>query len=328
VSFQDVGYGQPEEPFRSAEEMVLRKGITMWGASATGKTSFLAALDTALIRGESGWRLRGEDPASTQQLIALTSALVEKGVFPRATVGLGQYNWSLVGRLPAREWHWYGPRRRDVDVVIPMPVVDAFGEFADSDQPAGRAESERFVKYLANSAGIVFFYDPIREAEANGVFRHTFGVLKGLDAQLKPHGRLPHHVAVCITKFDEPRMLEAAWRMGIIDYDTDPPYFPRVREQDAREFFERMCAVSRARAARMVRAHLEMYFEPARIRYFVTSAVGFYVDESGVFNPRDFQQTIPAAIRGGDSRVRGEVQPINVVEPIMWLGSQLMRAVS
>jgi hypothetical protein len=316
----------PPPPLPS-QETVLDKGITMWGASATGKTSFLAALYTALIERRSGWRLRGEDKASIQELVTLTNTLVNKGIFPKATNNLREYNWSLVGRVPSTEWHWYGPRRRSVDVVIPMPVVDAAGEIADADQPAGPSATEQFVESLMKSTGIVFFYDPIREFLHGDAFQHTFGVLAELDGRMKPHGRLPHRVAVCITKFDEQRMLEAARRMGVLDNDLDPPYFPRVMERDAQEFFSRICGVSRTRNARRVLPLLEETFEPANIRYFVTSAIGFYVDPAtGVFDPRDFQQHIPGTVPDEDPRVRGDVQPINVVEPIIWLAEQLAKA--
>jgi hypothetical protein len=209
-----------------------------------------------------------------------------------------------------------------------MPVVDIAGEIADADQPQGPQVTDRFVKNLANSTGIVFFYDPIREYERGDAFQHTFGVLAELDSQMKPNGRLPHYVAVCITKFDEQRMLTAAELMGLTDYDIDPPYFPRVREKDAREFFSRICSVSRTRNAYRVLPLLEETFEPTRIRYFVTSAIGFYVDRStGTFNSQDYQQHIPQATPAATSRIRGDVRPINVVEPITWLGKQLTRAV-
>lgn len=313
------------------QETVLNKGITMWGASATGKTSFLAALHTALIAEQNGWRLRGEDKESTRTLVTLTNTLVNQGGFPKATEQLNEYRWSLVARVPSTDWHWYGPRRRSADIVIPMPVVDVAGEVADAGQPHGAPHplTDRFVDNLANSTGIVFFYDPIREFERGDAFQHTFGVLAELDSQMKPHGRLPHYVAVCITKFDEQRMLTAAQLMGIVDYDVDPPYFPRVLEKDAREFFSRICSVSRTRNAHRVLSLLEATFEPARIRYFVTSSIGFYVDRStGTFNPQDYQQHIPRTTPDENSRIRGDVRPINVVEPIIWLGNQLTRAVA
>lgn len=330
VSFPRAWRPVPEGPqlVPPQQETVLDKGITLWGATATGKTSFLAALYGALFDQQTGWRLRGEDEGSTEKLVSFTDTLVNQGTFPDATVDVEEYHWSLVGRVPSRERQWYGSRRRRSDVVIPLTVVDAAGEVASASKSTRRAVTQRFVTSLANSTGIVFFYDPIREHKFGDAFEHTFGVLAELDSRMKPHGRLPHHVAVCITKFDEPRMLDAANRMGIVDFDIDPPYFPRVMESDAREFFRRVCVVSKTRTARRVLPILEETFEPARIRYFVTSSIGFYVDQStGVFNPRDYQQHIPGATELDRGRVRGDVRPINVTEPIIWLGNQLARVV-
>ena len=56
--------------------------ITMWGAPATGKTTFLAALSIALIRFGSVWCVNGADEASTDMLIRLTTGLATDRCFP------------------------------------------------------------------------------------------------------------------------------------------------------------------------------------------------------------------------------------------------------
>ncbi len=255
---------------------------------------------------------------------------MNQGTVPDATVDVEEYHWSLVGRVPSRERQLVRLATQALGRGDPADRGRRRRRGRERQQVhAPREITQRFVTNLANSTGIVFFYDPIREHKFGDAFEHTFGVLAELDSRLKPHGRLPHYVAVCITKFDEPRMLDAANRMGIVDFDIDPPYFPRVMESDAREFFSRVCVVSKTRTARRVLPILEETFEPARIRYFVTSAIGFYVDQStGVFNPRDYQQHIPGATELDDhGRVRGDVRPINVTEPIIWLGNQLARVV-
>lgn len=316
-------------PPASGSETVLGKGITLWGATATGKTTFLAALYTALLEQNLGWRLRGEDQGSTEALVTLTHTLADEGMFPGGTTGIRNYHWSLVGTVPRaiKEWHWYGLRRWDRNVIIPLELVDAAGEIADAGRVYGREVTQRFVDNLANSTGIVFFFDPIREFEFGDAFQHAFGVLTQLDSKMKSDGKLPHHVAVCVTKFDEQRVFDAATGMRMIDYDDDPPGFPRVPEEDAREFFARLCSVSRTRSAHRVLPLLEQTFDRNKIRFFVTSAIGFYVDRySGTFDPNDYQQHIPPGAAGEEPRVRGVIHPINVVEPIVWLGKQLARA--
>lgn len=315
-------------PEPALEETTLGKGITMWGAPGTGKTTLLAALYTALLDQEMGWWLRGADELSTDVLVTLTNTLAEKGVYPLETKGIKNYRWSLVGTMPGavREWHWYGLRRLDTNVVIPLDLVDAAGEVADTSV-VGREATKRFVDHLESSAGIVFCYDPIREFTEGDTFRHTFGVLAQLDSKMNRRGKLPHHVAVCVTKFDEQRVFNAAARLGMIEYDEAPPCFPRVPGSDAREFFARLCAVSPTNGAARVLQLLERHFEPSRIKFFVTSAIGFYVDRySGVFNPKDYQQHIAQVGEEEEPRVRGMVRPINVVEPIVWLAEKLARA--
>jgi hypothetical protein len=300
----------------------------MWGATATGKTTFLAALYTALLDQNTGWRLRGADQPSTEALVTLTNKLADEGTFPDNTIGIRDYRWSLVGTVPRaiKEWRWDGLHRRDLPVEIPLNLVDAAGEVSDGSKAYGREVTQRFVDNLANSTGIVFFYDPIREFEHGDAFRHTFGVLTQLDSKMASKGKLPHHVAVCVTKFDEQRVFDAATAMRLIDYDDAQPGFPRVPEMDAREFFRRLCAVSRTNTAHRVLPLLEQTFDPSRIRFFVTSAIGFYVNPHiGTFNYRDCQQHIPAAMPDEEPRIRGAVRPINVVEPIVWLGKQLAR---
>jgi len=308
----------------------MNKGITLWGATATGKTSFLAALHTALVdqKTDSDWRLRGEDDPSTQRLVSLTHTLVNERVFPKATTNLQEYSWSLVGTMPRaiQEWHWYGPRRRPKNLVIPLHVVDAQGEVAKANRSQGRDVTRQFIANLENSTGILFFYDPVRDFEVGDAYEHTFGVLTELDSQLKPYGKLPHHVAVCITKFDEHRMLDAAMRMRMVEHDIDPPHFPRVPEADAREFFAKLCRLSKTQTAHRVLPLLEQTFDRSKIRYFVSSAIGFYVDPfTGVFDLRDYQQHIPRTTPDDDPRIRGDIRSINVVEPIIWLGRQLAR---
>ena len=82
-----------------------------------------------------------------------------------------------------------------------LNLVDAAGEIADAGKVYGREVTQQFVDNLANSTGIVFFYDPIREFEHGDAFRHTFGVLAQLDSPdekarkaASPRGGLRHQI--------------------------------------------------------------------------------------------------------------------------------------
>lgn len=298
-------------------------GITMLGAQSTGKTTFLAALQIALLRHpDLGWSLRGDNPGSTQALVSFTSNITDDHVFPHPSTAIENYKWSLEAEIPRAimEWHWWGFRRRDLYARIPLDLVDAPGEFRNA-----RAEFQRYVDNLARSAGIVLFFDPVSEFTRGDAFRNTYAALAQLRGQVQRMGKLRHYVAVCITKFDEIRVLESAQKLKLVEYEPEPPEFPMVLDEDAREFFVRLCRLSRTDTAELLLPLLEQMFYKDRIRFYVTSAIGFYVDQYlGVFDQEDYQNHIPES---GDepNRIRGAIRPINVVEPILWLGRNVAR---
>jgi hypothetical protein len=300
----------------------------MWGPPTSGKTTFLAALSVALLRRRTTWRLVGEDEASTEKLIDLTMGLTQARTFPPATVGIEGYRWALEGRVSRiTRQRPFGRRLREQDVRISLDLVDTPGELAGPNHH-NRAMRADLIETLAHSEAIVLLYDPIREFAYGDAFDHTFGVLSQMSQRMleNPGGRLPHHVAVCITKFDEIRVLATAEKLGLIQYDLDAPGFPRVADEDAREAFEQFCLVSRIGNAEMVPRLLEQKFRPDRIKYFVTSAIGFYVDpRAGVFNPDDYQNHLPDSTEQPGARIRGAIYPINVVEPLLWLSQRLTK---
>ncbi len=295
--------------------------ITMWGPPATGKTTFLAALSIALLQRGSAWRVRGMDQHSTDRLIELTRGLTRERAFPRGTVGIAHYRWALHGRLMRRvkgRWPW--PRRREVDITIRLDLVDSQGELAHMKRRGAQAD---LISNLMNSSAIIFLYDPIREAINDGeAFDHTFGVLQQM-AQLAadfPEGKLPHYVAVCVTKFDEMKVFKTAEELDLLVYDLDPPEFPRVDACDARELFGALLKVQPDGDAGLVLNLLEQNFRPERIKYFITSAIGFYVDaRTGKFNPKNYQNHLYDPDNPRQSRIRGAIHPINVVEPLLWI---------
>ena len=298
-------------------------GITLLGARQTGKTTFLASLQIALLRRkELGWALVSDNEASARALTAFVTDMTDQHMFPAPTDAIENYNWTLEGELaPSREWHWWGFRHRRRFARIPLDLIDAPGEITDSKQIYGEGVSRQFVGNLARSAGIVLFFDPITEFTEGNAFRNMYGVLTLLRAQLRGDGRLPHWVAVCITKFDEIAVYEAARKLRIIDVDPYPPEFPRVPDDDGRKFFERLVTLSKSDSADLVLPLLEQTFNEERIKFFVTSAIGFFVDSRyGVFDPDDYQNHIPRETKDDLDYIRGGIRPINVIEPVLWLG--------
>jgi hypothetical protein len=317
-----------------------RRSIAMWGPPSSGKTTFLAALSIALTRHNHGWRLRGANEASEQVLISMTKELTRDQAFPEATAGIEYYNWVLEGNFSSQRTRWFRRGESGQTVSVGLDLVDATGEITDPER-MGYSVRQELLDDLINSNGIVYIFDPMREFAEGDAFDHTYGMLIQL-ARLKATqpgwtgGRLPHYVAVCVTKFDEVPVYEAARAMNLIVDDPDDPHrFPRVRDDEARDLFVRLCEASGSGNAEMVINALEQYFRPERIKYFVTSAIGFYLNpRKRVFDEEDWQNVLPSEVVGdregssGEKRhppkIRGGVYPINIVEPVIWLCRNIM----
>jgi hypothetical protein len=297
-----------------------KRRITVWGAPSTGKTTFLAALNLALDD-DAGWRVIGGDEASADMLSKFERALVKERVFPEATPRPELYRWELHGSVRRKvRTGRFRSRQEDQPVVIPLELVDAPGGAADPVS-AGAARSRALFENMEESSGLAFFFDPVRELERRDAFEHTNSVINSVSQRmhdrLLPGGLLPHYVAVCVTKFDELPLVTSAQRLGMIDYDARG--VPHVPTEDAREFLMEICKRFGDRSPDRVLGRLERHFDTTRIKYFITSAIGFYVDPgTGRCDMADFQNHIPPA-PGRPAGIRGDVDPINVAEPILWL---------
>lgn len=297
----------------------------MLGASESGKTSFLAALHIALLRRQRlGWSLTGENQASAEAMIKFMNYMTREHRFPPATVGqFEDYLWALRGEVRrVREWRWWGFRYGRRSVRIPLHLVDGPGEAADGTR-MGRDLAQKLLTSLSGSAGIMLFFDPLREFERGDAFQHLYGALMMLRAQAEQE-KLPHHVAVCITKFDAIPIFRSAQALRVLMQDPIDQEFPYVPDHYALEFFENLITMSRSDDASLILPLLNETFYANRIKFFVTSAIGFYVDRpGGMFDGDDYQNHLPSKPL---DRIRGGVYPINVVEPVLWLGRIVAKA--
>jgi hypothetical protein len=305
--------------------------IAMWGATASGKTTFLAALSLALTQSGTGWNVAAADRASTTELINMTAALHSMKSFPDATQGVDYFEWMLNGTV--KETVPRGRFRSETrarPVSVSLSLADAAGE-ASRSANAGSLLQDELVDRLSDSQGIIYIFDPIREFEHGDAFDHTFGMCVQLVARLQANpgldNRLPHYVAVCVTKFDELRVFETARRLGLVStHPLDRYGFPRVHDDDARAFFSQLCDISGSGNGDMILQVLYQHFRPERIKFFVSSAIGFYADpRSGRFDPDDPQNMLPDKQAQRGFRIRGPVRPINVVEPVLWLSERITR---
>jgi energy-coupling factor transporter ATP-binding protein EcfA2 len=322
--------------------------IAILGASASGKTTFLAALSIALARHNDNrkldgrhnetWRLIGTNDASTERLISLTQQLAGRS-FPEPTLGIEQFQWLLIGQVwRAVPRRFLGPKRRKKTAKIALDLADPSGAVAADG--SRHADRDDLIDKLVSSNGIVFLFDPITEFTKGDTFGHTFGIIVELAQRMlnsgeETDGFLPHYVSVCVSKFDEVKVLRTARAANLLTTNSDDQYnFPRVESDDAREFFSYLCQVSKSGTADLALNTIEQYFRPDRIRYFVTSAIGFYINPSANnIDLEDFQNSLsdlsndngkpPSANTRQKPRIRGRIHPINVLEPILWASAQL-----
>lgn len=306
--------------------------IAMWGPPSSGKTTFLMALDTALNRRKYGYTLTADDDASETVMIKATAGLSGRLEFPEGTQKIDYFQWTLYGTRQQKVANGRAPHLSDAPHRIVLKLADPSGELALLDKLAD-PDRRRLIGNLADANAIIFMFDPIREFEKGDAFETTNGLLHQLKRQAASadhgfYGRLPQHVAVCVTKFDEPRVLDTAARLRLLEYDEDDPYrFPRVDECNARRLLTALCSVSGSGNGDLMLNSLDQNFHEDRIKFFVTSAVGFHVNpDTNMFDfndPQNLVKTRAGLTNSTQSRIRGPIHPINIVEPVLWLGDQV-----
>lgn len=298
--------------------------IAMWGPPGSGKTTFLASLSLALLNSGAPWNIIGEDDRSVAFLADHTTALSGSGHFPEATKGIERYQWSL-SRTAEPEPRVNGRRTpSEVSLTLLDPAGGGFG-----DKPfEADVDPQELMLNLARSRGIIFLYDPIREYDSGDSFEHLYRIMSKLAHTLRTTnelvgGRLPHHVAFCVTKFDDLRVFSTAQRLRLLRADPGHPHgFPRIEDDEGvRRLLSELALVSASRTAELVVRSLDQYFHADRVRFFASSSIGFYVDPiRNAVDWDDPQNLKPDPDSGGKrSVVRGPVFPINVIEPVLWL---------
>ncbi|MGW0767580.1 caspase, EACC1-associated type [Streptomyces sp. NPDC002676] len=298
---------EPEPVVDEQQSAPVRIGL--WGAPASGKTTLLAALAHVVgdTQAEYGtWRISGTDRVSEQFLVRHKTGLMNDGQFPSATEAVGQ---PLRFRFTGGQSH---PVNRTVDFVV--EVQDVPGEFFHDRSVA---PDNPVVARLAESDALVYLFDPI-DAASHASADYLFGLIQRLTTHLEETGRvtgryLPHCLAVCVTKFDAPQVFLAARAARWGTQGDDRYRFPRVKDEHARDFLHWAARHFAGNAGRRVCDLIENHFDPARTRYFVTSAIGFHVGPDGVFRSSDFVNT--DALGG----IRSGIRPVNVLEPFIAL---------
>jgi hypothetical protein len=285
--------------------------VTLWGPTASGKTTYLGALNVAVAKASPRWTLTGADAVSTQALIGMTADLVGRGQFPRATADISEYRFVISGTFDAGV--------RSVPAKFDLSIVDPMGEFYS--RASGFAADE-LVDNLERSNGIIFLFDPTREADCQDAYENFHGTAVLLENEMGIHGgeRLPQHVAVCVAKCDDPSVYSYAADNDYLGVDaTDPHGIPQVPEYQAKEFFDALYRKVNHGGGALLSHTIERYFYPDRIRYFSMSSVGFHLDKSGRFNADDYYNIVHE--KNSPGVTRGDILPINVLEPLLWIAA-------
>ena len=305
---------------------VIRMGVV--GGTSSGKTTYLGALTLASLRNTSGqWRVEpwAERAESRELLQSYTKTLRDKkfsaATNDRPKIGCIITPRSVVirSRLLARFLN-HRPILGMLDRIgfhrKPSFILDS------RDYPGGDIESlqegEELWGYLAGCDGIVYFFDPtLRDTEPTSNFdyiKRTLDMLllKAQQNDTLQDGSLPHYLAVCVTKFDAPEVFEALRENGRY---TDPPTNTPDGSQ-AKRCFDFL-------AGDLVYGQIEGAFNSDRVEHFLTSSIGFLTDENGKVDP-DYYGNVIYTAQGGKS-ILGEVVPINVLEPLVWIQERVMK---
>jgi hypothetical protein len=320
----------------------VRRSIGLWGAPGSGKTTFLGALYLAANRSGGNVTIVGENHESTLFLSDSYQQLARERRFPDATQGSTPLSWQVrVGRPgggPAAKGG--APVTFSVDLVdAPGRVHDAVAGRLPDDQdlafpvpePSGSgAQSvisrEEMLDYLASCRGLLLMVDPVQErgAEDTGEYFHgtMLEIAERWTSENRGSDQLPHFVAVCITKFDHPEVYGFARKHSFRTYREDDQYkFPRIHSGDAMEFYRELGRSVGDGEADLICNALRHHFRPERVQFFVTSAIGFYCD--GTRFREDDRDNI-CQEGDGTNTIRGPIYPINVLEPIVWLGRNIV----
>ncbi len=294
-------------PFAPPSDVAKGMRIGLWGASASGKTTFVNALaHVANNTTDYGrWRVMGMDDGERTFLTEGKQRLINEGGFPEATISGSELRFGFAGqRLDGTETHF-------VLHVQDRPGGDFHDRSADMEQVATQ---------LAQCHGFVLLFDPLRERRDSNSADYLFGMLEHITTLLAKSGEtklyLPFEVAVCVTKWDDPGVFMPARAAGWGTQDR-PDGAPRVKDHDAKAYFTWACRYFGADVGQRVDRIIEKYFDPARTCYFVSSSVGFRRYDGERFDARKF-----ANVQG--NRI-SQINPINVIEPFLELERRLRR---
>lgn len=315
--------------------------IGIWGGGGSGKTTFLAALRIALLKyaksTATSWNINGLDEISprSSQFLEENTRQLQSLVFPVATLTAAPttYTYEVNGGYPSdtvrhKVWNWL---TKSGDVQFNLDVFDYPGGYLMT-----RDANDSLWEYLAGCDGLIYLFDPDPKKESKVSESNFAYIQRSLDMMRRVFqrnspdsivgGRLPQHLAFCITKYDDVRVFESLKNRDLIDLDgSDESHPPFISDPErAFEFIADVETVQTVRA----------YFHKDRIKYFGTTSIGFYVDEQTrrvdmrrYSNIKVVQEEYVdeqgQTARREIKSIKSKINPIGVIEPVLWLHRSL-----
>ena len=215
------------------------------------------------------------------------------------------------------------------------------GEAFRDQSEASIEATKAALNHLAASQGLLYLFDPLGEEERHNSIQYLNNTIVNLHARMHRENRLvgpylPQQISVCMTKFDHPRFFQQARKARLVN--SGPDDMPRILDQDAETLFNMICdgkfwgpGDERSRAsAQFIRNEIVARFHPDRIRYFVSSSIGFFKPPgwdpaTGDFGV-DSDNFANVRMVGDKLEIRGAISPINVLEPLISLQQRLSGA--
>lgn len=311
--------------------------IGLWGSARSGKTTFLSAIPIAAMQGannSSNWVVNGLGDVAAATLTEGVDRLTRERRFPPGTEAVDPLTWSFMGEETGDAKgpelsRWWRPAARSAGrsarrVDFALELQDVPGEYYRT----GKVDP-RVVDHLAHSQGLLYLFDPILGAAGDTEsFAFFYTTLQLVASRVRDEGRfhgnrLPHHVSVCVTKFDDPRFFQPAVMTGWVNQEQGGSRLPQIPVAQGPAFFEWMCTKFHGGSAPLIKDALLNFFHPDRIEYFASSAIGFRLNPNGVF---DYSDYVNVEIVNGEPRIRSLPRPVNVLEPLIRLEHRIRRA--
>ncbi|MEW2395224.1 SAV_2336 N-terminal domain-related protein [Streptomyces sp. NPDC046862] len=285
-----------------------RRTIAVLGTAHSGKTTFLAAASLAATAARprlGRWNVIAESEQAEHFLVQQTNALAVVRRFPEATMGPTAFSYVFRAEVTGR--------RRPERVDFALDFCDVGGrEYRRENYGQNRVLDA----HLGRAGHLVILIDPVGTGpQAEFLVPHLERLTQEFhESGRLLRGRLPHHVAFCVTKFDEPFVFQDARRGNWVGQTSQGD--PCVPDADAEGYIAWLGdrSVDVARARNLVTRN----FLPQRVSWYAVSAIGFHRTPDGALNLDDCSnQTYDER---GLRVLRGPARPLNVLEPLIALG--------